>query len=269
MGAIHRAVFALVLLLSGCGLTVTNERPAYEDLTATERSAVDIILEELRTLETRVRDRSVSLFQEAYDLSPIVDRQRIDVAFKDMMVAYNLGDGVVHVATWDNLAASQRAAVERAFDTTPGGAKTRYETLFYRVVGVSQGAKQFMYNVGSVEKAFSSFSAFNLELHPMRMAMAYFRDEGRDNIWSFTDSVCAPVLSQNEDKWGHMFTEEQSLGSPRFPLAKAFLKDNRELFVRGLDSTVGLYFICQWCKIARQDAESFDAELRWLHSKLH
>jgi hypothetical protein len=108
-----------------------------------------------------------------------------------------------------------------------------------------------------------------MELHPLRTAMGYFAAVGRKaDIWPFTTSVCTNVLSQNHGRWGHMFTKAQSYSKPRFPLAKAFMREHHGEFIGGGDPTVNLYFLCQWARISREEAESFDAELGWLHRKL-
>jgi hypothetical protein len=264
-----RFVLAALVLSQGCGLTVTNERPTYEDLEKPERDAVDIIYAELKALDTQVRDRSKAMFNKAYDLTPIVNKQNINVSFKGMMLAYNIGDGQVHVEAWENLSDTQRTAVEKAFKTAPTTAAAWYRTMFYRVMAASQGVKQFIFNVNSVEKAYSSFSLFNMELHPIRTAMGYFQAVGRSDIWSFTASACTNVLIQGQSQWGHMFTQAQSNMSPRFPLAKAFMTEHHDQFIHGEDPTVNLYFICQWTRIGREETEPFNLELQWLHTKLH
>jgi hypothetical protein len=264
-----RLIATLTLLVQGCGLTVTNERPSYEDLDKPERDAVDIIYAELKALDTQVRSRTKAMFKKTYDLTPIVNKQNINVSFKGMMLAYNIGDGQVHVAAWENLTDKQRTAVQTAFKTTPANAAAWYRSMFYRVMAATQGIKQYCFNVNSVEKAYSSFSVFNMELHPIRTAMAYFRDVGRHDIWSFTATACTNVLSQGQSAWGHMFTTAQSNLSPRFPLAKAFMREHHDQFIHGEDPTVNLYFICQWTRISREEADpTVNLELEWLYTKL-
>ena len=259
----------LALALSACGLTVTNDRPTYEELNRPEQQAVDIIFAELKALDLKVRDRTLAMYQTPTDLSPVVDRRNIDVTFKGMMLAFNVGDGQVHVASWENLTEAQRGAVQQAFRTTPETAAAWYRKLFYRVLAVSQGVKQYMFNLDSAEWAYTRFSVFNMELHPLRTAMSYFAAAGRKaDIWPFTASACGAVLSQNEGRWGHMFTKAQSYSSPRFPLAKAFMLENHGQFIGSGDPTVNLYFLCQWARISREEAEGLDAELGWLHTKL-
>ena len=262
-------LIALMLLLPGCGLTLTSERPPYEDLTAGEQGAVNIILSELKALDKLVSARSRALFKKTIDLSPVVDRDRIHVSFKGRFLALNVGDGVIHVATWENLTDEQRAGVAKNFKTTAAKAKLWYEKMFYRILAVSNGVKQWFFNINSPGKAFGSFSIFNMEVHPMRTAMGYFTAAGRKSeIWTFSSAACKNVLAQGEKRFGHMFTMAQSNCKPRFPKAKTYMNENTEAFYEASDPTESIYFICQWMAIGRDETESFDEELKWLYSKL-
>ena len=269
--AVPAALAVLLLAWGGCGLTITNDTPSYEELPEEDKRAVDIIYQELRKLDLQVEDRSRAMFSKSFNLAPVVDKQAIDVSFDGMMMAYNLGDGLVHVAAWDHLTNDQRLELKAAFGGSMAQARARYEKLFYRVMAASQGIKQYMYNLHTPERVFSKFSIFNLELHPMRTAMGYFEAVGRRaDIWSFTSTICATPLKQGKARWGHMFTPAQSGASPsRFPKAKQFMRDNYELFIRGDDPLLNLYFICQWTVIGKDESEGFNAELRWLHTKIH
>ncbi len=261
------AILCLLILLQGCGLTVTGDNPPYKDLEPEEQSAVDIIVAELKALDKVAKQRSKAIFGHTIDLNPVVDKERIHVSFQGRILALNVGDGTIHVATWENLTDQQRKLVQSNFKSTAAKAKVWFEKLFYRVLAVSNGIKQFTFNTPS--KTLGSFSIFNMELHPMRTAMGYFTLVGRkSDIWSFTNTACKQVLAQGKSRFGKMFTTAQSMGTPRFPKAKAYMNDNTQDFFEGADPTATLYFICQWTVIGKEETEGFDDELRWLYSKL-
>ena len=259
----------LLLLLAGCGLTVTGEYPAYEELNKEEQSAVDLILAELKALDKQTRARTKAIFGQETGLDPVVDLDRIHVSFHGRLLAMNIGDGVLHISTWENLDASQQAKIQAAFNTTAAKAKRWYEKFFYRVMAVSNGLKQYIFNIGSPGKAFGSFSLFNMEMHPMRTAMGYFKQVGRSNdIFTFMTAACKQVLAQGSKAWGALWTAAESRSWPRFPRAKEYMRDNAELFLGAGDPTATLYFLCQFADVGMDENEGFDLELKWLHSKL-
>ncbi len=260
----------LALLLSaGCGLTVTGEYPTYEELNQQEKSAVDLIVAELKALDKLTRARTKALFKEETGVDPVVDKERIHVSFHGRLLAMNIGDGVIHLSTWENLDTSQQEKIQASFKTTAAKAKRWYEKFFYRVMAVSNGLKQYIFNVGSPGKAFGSFSLFNMEMHPMRTAMGYFTQAGRrGDIFTFTAAACKHVIAQGSKEWGPLWTRAESKAWPRFPKAKEYMRDNAELFLGAGDPSATLYFLCQFADVGMDEHEGFDGELRWLYSKL-
>ena len=266
---LHIPLLVLLLLAAGCGLTVTGEYPNYEDLDQNEQAAVDLILAELKALDKQTRARTKALFGAATGLDPIVDKDRIHVSYKGRVLALNIGDGVIHISTWENLSKDQQDAVQASFKTTAAKAKTWYRTMFYRVMAVSNGLKQYIFNVGSPGKAFGSFSLFNMEMHPMRTGMGYFSQVGRKGyIYSFMNAACKNVLAQGAKKWGHLWTHAESSAWPRFPKAKNYMNDDAESFLGAGDPTTTMYFLCQFAAVGMDETEGFDGELKWLYSKL-
>ena len=259
----------LLAFTAGCGLTVTGDYPTYEELDTNEKDAVDLILAELKALDKQTKARTKALFSEAAGLDPVVDRDRIHVSYEGRVLALNIGDGVIHISTWENLSSDQQKAIQAAFKTTATLARSWYRKLFYRVMAVSNGLKQYIFNVGSPGKAFGSFSLFNMEMHPMRTAMGYFSQVGRrDDIYNFMTAACKQVLAQHSNKWGGLWTRAESDSWPRFPQAKQYMNDNAEAFLGAGDPTATLYFLCQFAEVGMSENEGFDGELKWLYSKL-
>lgn len=237
------------LTAGACGLTVTNERPSYEQLEQPERDAVDVILAELAAFAGQVKART------PVSIDALVDRERIHVSFDGFIFAANLGDGVVHVSTWENLSAEQQALVQQWFgrpDLT--SARDAYRTFFYRFLAVSQGAKQFMYDVMTVDWLFANRSLFNVERDSIRTALAHYQAIGlQAEIWPFVESVCAPLLAQYEPIYGPTFD-------------KRYLRDNFTTLAEPRAPTGYMYYICRWYQLGVREAENLTIELEWLRT---
>lgn len=265
-GSIRRAVLwiAAAPLLLSCGLTVTNERPTYDELEPVEKDAVQIILDELSALDTQTRARSLRLFGEEIGLDPLVDRERINVSFEGVLFTFNLGDGVVHVAVWPNLTAAQQTLVAEWFDTSEEQAEKIYEMFFYRFLAVTQGVKQFMFNALGTTWVFGNRSLFNIERDSIRTALSFFAEQGRkESIWKGVNRACAPVLSQYADTYAELFIPQP--GDDRYRVAKQYLHENLANLADPEDPTGYMYFVCQWNQMGQHDDEGLDEELRWLY----
>jgi hypothetical protein len=251
-------------LLLSCGLTVTNERPTYDEMDPVEKDAVQIILGELRALDEQTRARSLRLFGEEIGLDPVVDRERIHVSFEGVLFTFNLGDGVLHVAVWQNLNVAQQTIVAGWFDTPPDQTRQQYEMFFYRFMAVAQGVKQFMFNALGTAWVFENRSLFNIERDSIRTALSFFAAQGRkETIWNGVNHACAPVLAQYADKYGELFIPEE--GDDRYRKAKQYLHENLASMADPENPTGYIYFICQWNQLGQQDEEGLDEELRWLY----
>lgn len=244
------AVYLAVIGVCGsaCGLTVTQDRPAFEDLDPYERSVVEIVLEELSGFNSEVKART------AFDIDAVVDPDRINVSFEGTILSANIGDNVVHVAAWENLSASQKKLVQTWFQAPDLlAAQSSYETLFYRFLSVSQGAKQYMYEALTTEWVFDHRSIYSVERDSIRVALSYFDAVGRRaEMWTFVDNACAPILSQYGPVYDATFSKDY------------FMSHIRELIADGKTPTGYMYYICRWIQMGQQAAQDLTFELEWL-----
>jgi len=245
-----RRVSLLTLALlapAACGLTVTSDRPSYEELDQQEKSAVDTILGELTRFNKQVKQRT------QYNIDRIVDREQIHVSFEGLIFSANLGDDVVHVATWENLGQGKQALTQGWFKAkTPTQARSVYVKLFYQFLGVVQGVKQFMYQVLTPPWVFSHRSLYNQERDAIRTALAHYVVEGRQTeMWGFLKSACSPVIAQHSAEWDSKFS-------------KKYLQEHFYEVFDPDDPTGYMFFVCRWIEMGMQDAEGLNAELNWL-----
>ena len=237
----------LAALALGCGLTVTNERPTYDELDPPEKAAVDVIISELTAFNTQVTAHTSAT------IAGVIDKEKIDVSFEGVFFSGNLGDGVIHVAIWDNLTAAQRLLIQQWFqDATEAAAKARYETFFYRFMAVSEGAKEFMYQVLTRDWVYVHRSLFNMQRDSIRIALSHFRDTGRQTeIWNFLSTSCAPVKSQYDALYAAKFT-------------KQYLRDHTAEILDPDNPTGYMYFICKWIDQGFQDSVPLGEEFAWI-----
>lgn len=237
-----------LLLLGGCDWRVTRERPSFDDLDTYEKSAVEIVLEELAAFNQQVKTHT------DFDIDAIVDRERINVSFEGIIFAANLGDELVHVAVWDNLSEGQKELVASWFQSSSReAAKQSYERFFYRFMAVSQGVKQYMYETLGVEWVFGHRSIFNVERDSARIALSHYAtvDPSRA-MWTFLEASCRPILQQYDATYGPTFS-------------KKYLKDNfRELIGDGRTPTGYMYYLCRLIEMGRDTAVDIASELQWI-----
>jgi hypothetical protein len=244
--------------LGGCGLRVTNERPTYDQLDSHEKSAVDIILQELQALERQVKTRTPPC-----TLDPLLDRNRINVSYEGILFTFNFGDGVIHVAAWENLTATQRAQIQTWFGTNAEQAPEAYKKFFYRFIAVGHGVKQFMYNVLTPEWVFAHRYIFSLERDSVRTALAHFAAENRkQEMWDFVTGVCRPVITQFDKTYGHLFTAASE--NDNYKAAKQYMQDNLAQLAKPSDPSGYLYFLCKAVDIEKGSVEDLTSELLWL-----
>ena len=262
----------VLLMLAGCGLTVTNEPLSYEELDQPERDAVDIVYDELQALDTQVRQRSQVLFSRGYSLSPLVDKDRIIVDFEGLLFSFNFGDGRLRVSTWENLTSAQRAVVGSWFNTTGSATETTYKTFVYRFMALSQGMKQFMYNLHTIDNVYQHKYIFSMEFDSTRATHAYLKLAGRQaKMWTAVTRACTPILNRSELKnaYSKYFTAAESAARPmRFPRAKAYLQDNWRKLADPDDPTGYMYFYCKAAIMGQQEARGFDSELQKIQWEL-
>lgn len=238
------------LLGAGCGLTVTQERPSYEELSTQEKSVVQIVLAELRGFNQQVEART------ALSIAAIIDVERINVSFEGNIFTANLGDGLVHVAPWENLDEGQRVLVAKWFaSATAAAAKATYEKLFYRFLAVSQGAKQYMYEALTVQWVYAHRSLYNVERDTIREALSYYRTIGKQaEMWGFTAAACKNLLATNRGK---------------IPFTKAYLNAHFQELANPKAPTGYLYYICEWIEMGKADAVDLTTELLWVQDIPH
>ena len=248
------AVLALTLAV-GCGLTVTNERPTYDELTEKEQDAVDIVLAELRALDKNIRILSRN---PKTNISGIIDKNKIHVSFEGVIFVANIGNDVIHVATWENLTADQKELVKKWWNAPDlAAAEKWYKFFFYRFMAVAQGVKQYMYNVLTPSWVFANRSVFNMERDSIRTAMSHFVAEGRrTQMWNFATQLCRPVLQQYAKDYPGTF--------PNIKASKRYLNEHITELADPDNPTGYMYFICEWIELGRKDAGTLQEELDWL-----
>ena len=253
----HRRSLALLTVgLTGC-LTITNDRPDFQQLGTDEQAAVEVVLGELRAFEAALKvDRGCSI-------SEIVDPEKIDVSFQGVMLAQNLGDGVIHLSIWENLTDTQKQLVQSWFALgSQAEAATLYKKLFYEFLAVTQGAKEFIFDALEVPWLMQNRSWFNLEKDAVRIAVAHFDGIGRGpEMRGFLTQSCAPLVKAQAAVW-----------EPRYQNGRDYLKNPLNLHeLYNPDAPIGyLYFICQWAARAigpsPEPADTLGGELDWILS---
>lgn len=228
--------------LWGCGLTVTQERPSYDELQPFEQNVVQIVLAELRGFNAQVEART------KYSIAGIIDKERINVSFEGNIFSGNLGDGVIHVAPWENLDAGQHALVAAWFGSSEAAAKTSYEKLFYRFLAVAQGAKQYQYEALGVAWIYDNRSIYNVERDSIRETLSYYRTIGKQaDMWNFTTSVCKNILAKY-----------------KVTFEKKYLQDNLQTLANPKAPSGYMYYICRFIAMGQQDAVDLTTELLWV-----
>jgi hypothetical protein len=247
MRAAQATLLTAALLLQACGLSVTNERPSYDELDPVEKGAVDTILQELTQFNAQVAQRT------KYDISEILDREKIHVSFEGLIFSANLGDQVIHVSVWENIGRAKQSLIQSWFKAqTPTKAKAIYVKLFYQFLAVSQGAKQFMYKVLSADWVYHHRSIFNVEKDSIRTALSHYVAVGRkQEMWGFLKGACSPVLSQYAAEFSSKFD-------------KTYLQQHFTEIFDPEDPTGYMYFVCRWIELGMLEAEGLNGELTWL-----
>ncbi|MDI7269030.1 MAG: hypothetical protein QME96_13660 [Myxococcota bacterium] len=242
-GSLAALAVAACLAGAGCDLTLTRDRPSYEDLSAIERAAVDRILARLRAFDVALRRDSMTGIRREYSLGPVAeDRDRIDVSFRGLWIATNIGDDVIHISVWENLSSAQRAEWASWFGEAEAAAKVRYEEFFYDWVAAHLAGIQAVFRIQTVEYVYGRRSVFKLERDGQRLAASYARvhDTG---LLSRARSTCGPIRDRFASRWGNSFTQEyylanfRSLTDPAMPSGWIYFlcRHMAEAEVRGVD----------------------------------
>lgn len=260
-------VAALTLGQVACGLTVTNEVPAYEELPpdSPERKAIDVIYTECKAFHNQLRKLRP---KNAWPIAPIInkagDRDHINTSFQGMVFIYNYGDGKIHIAAWENLTDAQRQIIHGWFQRpTLAESEAWYKWFFYRFMAVAQCAKQYMFNQHSPVWVFSNRYIYTIERDAMRVALAYFKAVGRSSeVWGRTQSHCAPVLKQYSARWSHLFLAKYK--SNHYKLAKQHMQDNFTTLADPNDPTGFMYWLCQGIIYEKSRLDPLSRELEWL-----
>jgi hypothetical protein len=245
----YSALLPLLLLLpltTGCGLTVTNERPTFEELDPVEQTAVRTVLRELRRFNAQVKRRT------PHDIDRVVDQESIHVSFEGLIFSGNLGDGTIHVAVWENLGPAHQQLVGQWFKASPARAGTIYRKFFYQFMAVVQGVKQFMYELHTAYWIFTHRSLWNIERDSIRTALSHYVAEGRQGeMWSFLAQACVPIKAQYGELYRAKFT-------------KSYLKEHFTEIFNPDDPSGYMYFICRWIDHGKGTMEGLSGELDWL-----
>jgi hypothetical protein len=253
---LRRSLLLLTLTLAGC-FTVTSDRPDFTELDATEQQAVDIVLGELRSLESGLKA------SRGCSIAEVIDRQKVDVSFQEAIVAENLGDQTIHLSIWENLSDHQQQLLETWFATgSQAATEALYKKLFYEFLAVTQGSKEFIYAALEVSWLMQNRSWFNIEKDAVRIAVAHFDGAGRGaEMRGFLTQSCAPLTKTYASEW-----EE------RYQNGRDYLKNPFNLHeLYNPDAPLGyLYFLCRWADRAmngpQEPAETLGGEVDWILS---
>ena len=204
-GRLGRAL-ALVALLAaaGCDLTLTSDPLTYESLSATERAAADRIFAHLQAYDARL-ERSAAA---GYVLGAIaVDRDRVDVAIRDLWVMANIGDDRVHVSVWENLTPGQRAS----FAAWGGGAEAaiaaRYGRFFYEFAALHLAGVQTVFAIQGVDWAYRNRSAFNIDRDAQRLVVTYL-SEVDAALLAEARATCLAIRAILDARFASLFAPE-------------------------------------------------------------
>ena len=231
-------------VLGACGLEVTQDRPTYEDLDPPEKNVVQIVLSELRGFNKQVEART------KYSIATIIDKEKIDVSFEGKIFFGNLGDQVIHLSTWENLEAGQRALVAQWFKKTEAAAKPLYEAFFYRFLAISQGAKQYQYEVLGVDWMFANRSLYNIERDSLRETLSYYKTVGKEaTMWGLATTICKPLLAQY---------------GASLPFDKKYLASHLQELANPTDPTGYMVYVCRWIDMGKEDSVDLTTELTWV-----
>jgi hypothetical protein len=241
-------VFVLVGV-SACGLTVTKGIPAYDDLDQPEKSAVDLIFGELSLLNEQIKARTPT------NIENILDKNKIHVSFEGLIFSGNLGDGIIHVATWDNLDDGQREMVRGWFEEpTSDGAHERYAKFFYQFLGTTEGMKQATYNLLTKDWVFLNRSVFNIQRDSIRGTLSHFAAIGRrDEVWGFLAQSCEPIKRQLDAHFGPTF-------------GKDYLRDHFQELINPANPSGYMYYLCKWIEHGIESNVDLTTELAWVQS---
>jgi len=240
--------WAMGVALTACGLTVTKDRPAFKDLSAEQKDAVEVVVEELSGLNKEIEHRS------EFSIATIVDKNKVNVSFEGVILSANVGDDLVHVAPWSNLDQRQRQALQGWFQAPSlETAKQTYERFFYRFLSTSQGTKQFMYTSLSTEWVFGNRSVYTVERDSIRAALSYYDAvEGRSSMWAFLKSTCQSVRADLGPSYDATFSKQY------------FMSNIRDLLDDGKYPAGYMYYLCRWVEMGMDAAVPFTEELQWL-----
>jgi hypothetical protein len=250
------SVVLLALVLGGC-FTLTNDRPDFNELDSAEQQAVDTVLGELRSLEAELKA------SRGCSIAEVVDRQKVDVSFQELILAENLGDGTIHLSIWENLSEHQKQLVQTWFATgSEAAAETLYKKLFYEFLAVTQGTKEFIYDALEVSWLMQNRSWFNIEKDAVRIAVAHFDGVGRGaEMRGFLTQSCAPLVKAYASEWDARYQNGRDYLKNPFNLSELY----------NPAAPIGyLYFVCRWADRAmngpEEPADSLGGEVDWILS---
>jgi len=237
----------LWLLLAGCGFTVTRDVPSYEELSPDEQGLVERILANLSAFDAAVRARG------GPGIDALLDREAIQVHFRGIIIATNLGDRVARVSIWDHLDASQQELVASWWGLDRAAAAERYPGFFYDYLAAHIGALEWIYVVQGVERVFDERSRFNVERDAERLTVAYYAEQARAMLDGVA-ALCAPVRAQYDERWAVHFDD-------------IYFAENVADLVDPIDPTGYVYFFCRWFEDARTRQASLASEMELVKAR--
>ncbi|MEK6609235.1 MAG: hypothetical protein AABZ30_16380 [Myxococcota bacterium] len=242
-------------LLCACNFTVTREAPTYDELPAADQRIVDRILANLQRFHDAVEDPTLG----GPGIDTILDRDAVQVHFRGLVLAANLGDGAVRVSTWERLDGDQRERIASWWAQDSLQASDAYPKLFYDYVATHLAALEWIYLVQGVQRVLDSRPRFNVERDAQRLTVATYAE--RDpRVLDDVARLCGPMRAQYDERWsahydsdtresGHWFGDHiAALADPALP-------------------TGFFYYFCRWFEDARARAASLLTETELVKSR--
>lgn len=242
----YKAVFFFfIAAMFSCDFRITQDKDNYDDLSPEEKTVVQLALEVITGFNNEVEKRT------DYSISHIIDKEKINVSFDGNIIVTNLGDGVIHIAPWENLSTKQHELAMGWFGASNlSAAEATYKKFFYEFLVVSQAAKEYMYTTLSVEWVYGNRSIFNVERDTIRETLSYYRAIGKESeYWTFATNACSKMLATYRGK---------------ITFNKTYLLENLQEIANPKDPTKYIYYICEWIDMGKTDAVDLTTELLWV-----
>lgn len=236
-----RAAAASLAILCGCGLTVTNEPPTYDELPPEDQAIVDRILASVTAFDAAVEARGGPGIDE------VIDRDAVQVHFQGLVMAANFGDGYLRLSIWEHLTAGQRAMIASwwSVDEATAG-DTYYPKFFYDYLATHLAAIEWIYQVQGVDRVLADRPRFKVERDAQYLAVAFYEETDPTTMID-VDAPCASLRAQHED-WESRYDQE-------------YFTDHIVDIADPESPTEYFWFFCRWLDDAQARTYTFPDEM--------